>query len=347
MSNLFLAAIVIAAAALALQRRFRGPNDPGPAPADQPDKPPPGPGDAQPDESQGRADSAGTGEVERRDGPRPDPETAQSPSGPPAADGADSTGSTQPSETHRADLAFPSAAPVAMSTQHDNPRPAAAHRADLDGDLQTWFSPRCDLPRLSLLGPVTVRAHGTPIARRRPFYTELLTFLALRPHGATPDQVADAFSITPARVRNDIKVLRDWLGTNPRTGRRHLPDARYTEAGRARGLAVYQVEGLLVDLHLFQALLKRAGTAGPGALTDLDLALRLVQGRPFDQLRPHGWDWLYEGDRVDQHAEAAIQRAREQAGPLRRRQGGTASAQPAGAEEARSGRAPTTNGGRW
>jgi len=190
---------------------------------------------------------------------------------------------------------------------------------DLDADLRDWFADGCDLPRLSLLGPVTVRAHGTPITRRKPFYTELLAFLALRPHGATPDQVAAAFTLTPARVRNDMKVLRDWLGTNPRTGRRHLPDARDTAAGRTRGLAVYQVEGLVVDLDLFQRLLQRADATGPEGLTDLDRALRLVRGRPFDQLRPHGWGWLYEGDRIDLHTEASIQRTSDRAGDLRRR----------------------------
>lgn len=195
----------------------------------------------------------------------------------------------------------------------------APRLGDLDADLRDWFSERCDLPRLSLLGPVSVRAHGTPIARRKPFYTELLAFLALRPHGATPEQVASAFGLTPARVRNDVKVLRDWLGTNPRTGRRHLPDARDTAVGRARGLAVYQVEGILVDLDLFQRLIQRADAAGPEGLMDLDRALSLVLGRPFDQLRPRGWEWLYEGDRIDLQAEAAIQCASERAEDLRGR----------------------------
>jgi hypothetical protein len=220
--------------------------------------------------------------------------------------------------TRRVDVEF-AARPHLGRPQPQTPAGRAARHGDLDADLRDWFSDGCDLPRLSLLGPVTVRAHGTPIARRKPFYTELLAFLALRPHGATPDQVAAAFALTPARVRNDMKVLRDWLGTNPRTNRRHLPDARDTPAGRARGLAVYQVDGLLVDLDLFQRLLKRADAAGPEGLTDLDRALRLVRGRPFDQLRPHGWEWLYEGDRIDLHTEAAIQRTSDRAGDLRGR----------------------------
>ena len=66
-------------------------------------------------------------------------------------------------------------------------------------------------------------------------------------HGATPEEVADAFAITAPRVRNDIKVLRGWHGMNPRTGRKHLPDARDITAAQARGIGVYQVEELLVD----------------------------------------------------------------------------------------------------
>ncbi|HEX8509967.1 MAG TPA: hypothetical protein VF635_10820, partial [Propionibacteriaceae bacterium] len=29
-------------------------------------------------------------------------------------------------------------------------------------------------------------------------------------------------------------------------------------------------------------------------------------GQPFDKLRPGGWAWLYEGDRLDQHMICAI-----------------------------------------
>jgi LysM repeat protein len=132
----------------------------------------------------------------------------------------------------------------------------------LDADIEAWFSDRCDLPRLTLLGPVWVRAHGTAIAKRKPYYTELLTYLATRPHGATPEEVADAFNITGPRARNDVKVVRDWLGVNPRTGRKHLPDAREAPAAIARGVGVYQVEGLLVDINLFRRLRVRGEARG-------------------------------------------------------------------------------------
>jgi hypothetical protein len=176
----------------------------------------------------------------------------------------------------------------------------------LDADIKAWFADDCDLPRLTLLGPVGARTYGTAIAKRKPYYTELLSYLATRPHGATPEEVADAFSITGPRVRNDIKVLRDWLGVNPRTGRKHLPDARDSAAAHARGIGVYQVEDLLVDADLFRRLRVRGESRGADGIDDLRQALRLVSGQPFDKLRPGGWTWLYEGDRLDHHLICGI-----------------------------------------
>jgi LysM repeat protein len=176
----------------------------------------------------------------------------------------------------------------------------------LDADVNRWFADDCELPRLTLLGPVGARTRGTAIAKRRPYYTELLAYLATRSHGATPEEVADAFSITAPRVRNDIKVLRDWLGVNPRTGRKHLPDARDSAAARARGIGVYQVEDLLVDADLFRRLRLRGESRGADGIDDLRQALQLVTGQPFDKLRPGGWTWLYEGNRLDHHLVCGI-----------------------------------------
>jgi LysM repeat protein len=176
----------------------------------------------------------------------------------------------------------------------------------LEADLDAWFADDCDLPRLTLLGPVGARTHGVAIAKRKPYYTELLAYLATRRHGATPEEVADAFSITGPRVRNDIKVLRDWLGVDPRTGRKHLPDARESASARARGIGVYQVEDLLVDADLFRRLRVRGESRGADGIDDLRRALRLVTGQPFDKLRPGGWTWLDEGDRLDHHLVCGI-----------------------------------------
>lgn len=178
----------------------------------------------------------------------------------------------------------------------------------LDEDVASWLSDDCPLPRLTLLGPVRGRTRGSAVAvaKRKPYATELLAYLATRPYGATPAQLAGAFNISDGRVRNDIKMVRDWLGTNPRTGHKHLPNARESEAAKTRGVGVYEVQDVLVDADLFRRLRARGEARGPEGIADLLRALQLVTGRPFDQLRPGGWEWLAAGDRIDHHMNAAI-----------------------------------------
>jgi hypothetical protein len=176
----------------------------------------------------------------------------------------------------------------------------------LDVDLKDWHSETTPRPRLALLGPVGARTSGKALAKRRPYYTELFAYLALKAHGATPDEVAADIDITPARVRTDIKVLRDWLGADPATDDLYLPDARETPAARARGIGVYQVVDALVDLDLFRRLRARGESQGPEGIDDLVQALALVSGRPFEKLRAGGWGWVTEGVRVDQHAVCAV-----------------------------------------
>ncbi|GAB6987561.1 LysM peptidoglycan-binding domain-containing protein [Nocardioides pyridinolyticus] len=181
----------------------------------------------------------------------------------------------------------------------------------LDQDIADWFSTDCDRPRLSLLGPVTARTHGKALAKRKPYFTELLAYLALhRKHGATREEIGEAFGITPGKVRDYTNTVREWLGTNPTTGEPHLPHADKAPATKLRGVNVYQVDdGLLVDLHLFLRLRKR-GQARGGAegVADLCTALELVgEAKPFSQLREEGWSWLVnEPDRVDLMASGWI-----------------------------------------
>lgn len=180
----------------------------------------------------------------------------------------------------------------------------------LDADVAAWFAENCPLPRLRLLGPVRATTRGTPLVKRKPYMTELLTFIALHPHGVAPAEVAEAFDITPAKVREYVRLVREWLGTNPRTGEPHLPDARYGANAAMRGSPVYEVVDLLVDFDLFRRLRSRGQAKGPDGIDDLRTALRLVTGRPFDapaQRRAGGgWTWLVEGDRLDEHAVVAV-----------------------------------------
>ena len=92
------------------------------------------------------------------------------------------------------------------------------------------------------------------------------------------------------KVRQARHIIRKWLGTNPRTGRDHLPPV----APSPGGPALYQVEGLLVDAELFRRLRIRAVARGSDGIADLHAALDLVTGAPFDQRRPGGYGWLAE-----------------------------------------------------
>ncbi len=174
----------------------------------------------------------------------------------------------------------------------------------LDRDLAWWNSDKCPLPRLTLLGPVNVRAHGTPIVKRKPYYIELIAYLALREHGATTEEVADALGVANATARNAAKTVRDWLGTDPTTGQPHLPDADKSGSAKTRGTPTYQLENVLCDADLFRRLRLR-GEATNSGLEDLEPALALVTGMPFGQRRAGGWNWLTPSG-MDSHITCAI-----------------------------------------
>ncbi|WP_036517449.1 LysM peptidoglycan-binding domain-containing protein [Nocardioides sp. J54] len=176
----------------------------------------------------------------------------------------------------------------------------------LDEDLARWESPALSSPKLVLLGPVGARTTGDTkaTAHRRPFYVELLAYLALHPNGVTAHDVADAFGIRPERVRVDMSQLRRWLGTNPRTGEPYLPKA--ASAGGTEAPALYRLDGVLCDLDLFRRLRARGQSRGADGIDDLIAALRLVTGEPFTELRKDHWNWLLDGDRWDHIMTSAI-----------------------------------------
>jgi len=176
----------------------------------------------------------------------------------------------------------------------------------LDADVAAWLDPGTDQPRLTLLGPVQLRAHGDLEKNRVGFYTEIVAYLATRENGATLAQFEVAFNLAPARARSDIRIARNWLGVNPRTGRKHLPDALKSRSGQARGIGVYELEDVLVDADLFRRLRVRGEARGADGIADLIEALSLVSGPPFDQLRSDGYEWLTDGARIDHHLVCGI-----------------------------------------
>ena len=179
----------------------------------------------------------------------------------------------------------------------------------LDDDLAEWRNPESELPRLQLLGPVTVIAQGDPpsaVAERRAYFNELVTFLALHPTGVSSRQVREAFGITQSRARTDLGYIRTWFGTNPRTGELHLPAATTSPAHRDRGTNGYQLTDVLMDLDLFRRLRARAQARGADGMDDLIAALDLVRGEPFSDLRTPGWSWLLDGERLHETAAFAV-----------------------------------------
>lgn len=169
----------------------------------------------------------------------------------------------------------------------------------LDEDLLQWHLPESRVPKVTLLGPVDVRAQGMlPVERpQRPWNVELVAYLATRTHGATVEQYAsdmwpddpdiiDGDGRPKPKVRTKMSTARRWLGLNERTGRDHIP----TNAG-VKG-AIYRVEDALVDAELFRRLRLRGMARGAAGIADLQQALNLVSGVPFDQLRPAGYGWL-------------------------------------------------------
>lgn len=177
----------------------------------------------------------------------------------------------------------------------------------LNDIVDSWFDPQCPFPRLSLLGPVSARTHGDPkaVARRKPFYLEILTYLVLHPEGVTGAQMSEDFGIRIERLRTDIGEVRKWLGTNPRTGKLHLPKADTSDASGVRGSALYRVEDVLTDWDLFKRLRTRGQRRGADGIDDLITALDLVTGEPFSHLRPAGWAWLNDL-RTNDIAQCAI-----------------------------------------
>jgi hypothetical protein len=173
----------------------------------------------------------------------------------------------------------------------------------LDDDLAAWFDPDQAVPRVALIGPVTVTASGRRPDRRIDWYTEVIAYLATRPRGATAEELTLALwheraeEISPVTRRQALSTARGWLGQNP-AGELYLPNM-YAEDGTGTDTrrGVYRLaETVLVDWNLLRRLRRRGEARGHDGTEDLRQALRLVRGRPFANTRAGRYAWLVLDD---------------------------------------------------
>jgi len=130
---------------------------------------------------------------------------------------------------------------------------------------------------------------------------EVIAYLAANERGASGEELAAAVLQRRRHATDsagdagedptDLRALvytvtaaaRKWLGQDPDSGQAHLSTAH---RGRP-----YTLHGVLVDAELFRQLRCRAAVRGTAGLRDLQAALELVTGPPFDQ-RVAGYGWL-------------------------------------------------------
>jgi LysM repeat protein len=165
----------------------------------------------------------------------------------------------------------------------------------LDADLADWHDPNSPRPKVTLLGPVAVRAQGA-LPQRNPrlqWNTEIVAYLATRPTGVSSERFGtDLWPDDPdiagkTKVRQSISIVRAWLGINPNSGHEYLP-----KGFMPGSVGVYRLEDALTDAELFRRLRLRGVARGTDGIADLRRALDLVTGVPFDERRPGGYGWL-------------------------------------------------------
>jgi hypothetical protein len=183
---------------------------------------------------------------------------------------------------------------------------------DLDDDLARWHDQDTAplVPMIGILGEPTVRAPGPPPPYRQPWNIEVLVYLALHPHGVSPDKARtdlwpDGRRVELNAVRHAMHGARKWAGLD----RRVDPPVAFVSPVRGEGR--YRLRGHLLDWELFQRLRKRAqarvGVGHPGAVADYQAALGLVRGPVLSVLREGGYAWLFNADqRHDLHIPGFI-----------------------------------------
>jgi len=161
----------------------------------------------------------------------------------------------------------------------------------LDETVAAWFDDsRTDVARVKIMGTVRVTAPGTIEPNRVTVCKELITYMAT--HGKTVEDPAQ-FDVAlwpehAVRVKTRTQAIvraRAWLGDDahgePRLSVGH-------------GGEVHLGPSVLLDWDIFEQLARRGMAAGPAGAEDFATALRLVRGKPFQNLPAHRYAWVAE-----------------------------------------------------
>lgn len=198
--------------------------------------------------------------------------------------------------------------PRSKANSNPDPDPDLDPDPELGADLAAWHDSCSPRPKIHVVGPVEVAATaGSREGIRNVGGTvELIVYLACSERGVTKDQAAEDLGWSGAAVQNRARDARRLMGMRP-DGSDWLPDAAEDESARSRGVPTYQLnQDVLMDAHLVQRLRDRARRRGEAGLDDVETALALVHGEPFDQLLKGGYGWLLEGERHDLHLTALV-----------------------------------------
>lgn len=168
----------------------------------------------------------------------------------------------------------PAPAAVASQPAVDGPSDAEPPDATSAPGSQGAEPSSLHIPQVLVLGPLDITGLGTSGRGRR--LAELAAYLYLHPN-RTAEAIAEAIGSlepwTDRTLRTRMSQLRQLLGKSP-DGTPYVP--------YVSGNATYARPDLRCDWTRFLKLAERGLTAGPAGVADLESALGLVRGRPFE-----------------------------------------------------------------
>ncbi len=152
---------------------------------------------------------------------------------------------------------------------------------------------------IGLLGNVTVAAPGPVGPARKPFLTELATFLALHPEGVHANRVAAAMwprGVDDAVRDSAMAQLVQWFATT---------DEGRPVVAEESGVWTLAPGAVEVDWNVFRLCLNAAADKPASRDSTLRSALSLVRGRPFADTESGRYAWL-EGLGIERDMALAV-----------------------------------------